>query len=171
MTLRQAMPTFLLLLLLLPLWTVSAGAQIPLGRKAKVEVDASSRVLVATPFLEGRDPADAVKVGNGLRDRISSRLGGKYTVIPRNLMNAALKHFGYKDDDVLPVAVVSNLAAQVKAGITIVTVLTPTASGGYAVKAEVRGLGTPVEVTLTQGDGQPLEDLGSAIADLIKSNM
>ncbi len=166
MTPRQA-----ILFLLLSLCTVSAEAQIPLGRKAKTEVDATSRVLVATPFLEGRDPADAVKVGNGLRDRISSHLGSKYTVISRNLMNAALKHFGYKDDDVLPPSVVSNLAAQVKAGITIVTVLDPTASGGYAVTAEVRGLGAPVEVKLTQGDGQPLEALGSAVADLIKSNM
>lgn len=167
MTPRQVTP----LLLLLSLWAVSAEAQIPLGRKAKTEVDATSRVLVATPFLEGRDPADAVKVGNGLRDRISTHLGSKYTVIPRNLMNAALKHFGYKDDDVLPESVVSNLAAQVKAGITIVTVLAPNASGGYAVTAEVRGLGTPVEVNLTQGAGQALEALGAAVADAIKSNM
>lgn len=167
MTPRQVTP----LLLLLSLWAVGAEAQIPLGRKAKTEVDATSRVLVATPFVEGRDPADAVKVGNGLRDRISTHLGSKYTVIPRTLMNAALKHFGYKDDDVLPESVVSNLAAQVKAGITIVTVLAPTASGGYAVTAEVRGLGTPVEVSLTQGAGQALEALGAAVADAIKSNM
>lgn len=167
MTPRQATLSMLVLLLS----AVGAEAQIPLGRKSKTEVDATSRVLVATPFLEGRDASDAVKVGNGLRDRISTHLGSRYTVIPRNLMNAALKHFGYKDDDVLPAAVVSNLAAQVKAGIMIVTVLAPTAGGGYAVTAEVRGLGAPVEVNLTQADGQALEALGAAVADLIKSNM
>lgn len=166
---RQTTLSMLVLLLLLG-GAVGAEAQIPLGRKAKAEVDATSRVLVATPFLEG-NASDAVKVGNGLRERISTHLGSKYTVIPRNLMNAALKHFGYKDDDVLPESVVSNLAAQVKAGIMIVTVLAPTASGGYAVTAEVRGLAAPVEVSLTQIDGQALEALGAAVADLIKSNM
>jgi len=155
---------------------VAAEAQITLRRtakveKARVEVDATSRILVVTPFLEGSDASDAVKVCNALRERLSTHLGSKYTVVSRDLMNAALKHFGYGDDEVLPEAVLPDLAARVEAGIMIVTVLDPTADGRYTAKAEVRGLGTPVEVSLTQVDGEPLEALGVAVAEQIKSKM
>ena len=169
---RQA--TLAMLVLLLS--AVGAEAQITLGRtakgeKAKVEVDAASRILVATPFLEGRDASEAVKVCNAVRDRLITHLGSKYTVVPRSHMNTALKHFGYKDDEVLPEAVFPDLAARVEAGITIVTMLAPTGDGRYAAKAEVRGLGTPVEVSVTQVDGEPLEAVGVAVADLIAADL
>lgn len=123
------------------------------------------------PLREGKDASQAVKVCNGLRDRISTHLGSNYTVISRNQTNLALTYFGYKDDELLPESVLPDLATRAEAGIMIVTVLAPTGDGRYAVTAQVRGLATPVEVSLTQVAGEPLEAVGAALADLIKSKM
>ena len=115
-------------------------AQIPIARKVSSgPVDASTRVLVANPYLAEGNTADAVKIGAGLRDRFAKVVGAKYTVIPREMMNVALKHFGFQGDDVIPVESVSALAGQVKAGIQVVTKVTP-AGGGYEVTAEVHGM-------------------------------
>lgn len=162
--------------LVLVLSAVSVEAQITLrpnakADNAKVEVDSASRILVAAPFREGQDLSAAVKVCNGLRDQLSTRTDVKYTVISRKLMNAALKLAGYKEDEVLPEPVLSNLAAQMKAGIVILTVLDPTGDGRYVAKAEVRGLKAPVEVSLTQVKGESLEEFGASLADQIRSRM
>ncbi len=155
---------------------VSAEAQITLrsnakADNAKAEVDSASRILVAAPFREGRDVSAAVKVCNGLRDQLSIRTDSRYTVISRNLMNTALKLAGYKEDEVLPESVLSSLAAQMKAGIVILTVLDPTDDGRYIAKIEVRGLKAPIEVTLTQVKGESLEEFGASLADQIRSRM
>lgn len=160
--------------LVLLLGAVSAEAQITLRPNAKADnakVDSASRILVAAPFREGQDLSAAVRVCNGLRDQLSTRTDVKYTVISRSLMNAALKLAGYKEDEVLPEPVLSSLAAQMKAGIVILTVLDQTGDGRYIAKTEVRGLKAPVEVSLTQVKGESLEELGASLADQVRSRM
>ena len=147
----------------------SLEAQIPI-RKKETAIDASTRVLVTTPFVDGGVAADAVKLGHGLRDRFTRMVGSKYTVIPRELMNVALKHFGYKGDDMLPLASIGALADQVKAGITVVSTLTGS-DGSYTVTAQITGLSKTVEVTVTQTAGQSLSALGQAVADALKPNV
>lgn len=141
-------------------------AQIPVRRGA---VDPDARILVANPQVSG-DAGDAVKIGNGLRDRMARVAGRKYTVVSRDIMNIALTHFGYKEDDILPPAAITALAEQVKAGIVVVSELSG-APGAYSVKIMVSGGGKSFEGSVSQASGQGLDALGAAAAELLKGTI
>lgn len=149
----------------------AASAQLPPRKTTTVaasQIDASSRVLVATAVVEGEaTPADAVAFSNAMRTAVTKAVDGKLTVVTRERMNEALKTFGYNADEILPDAPVQALADQLKTGKLVTAKLTKT-GGKLSAVATVKGKG---DVTATQEDGQSAAAFGEAVAQLVKANL
>ena len=153
--------------------TLSAGvahAQLNAPKKAsEVEVNRDARILVATPVLEGGRANDAVEIGIGMRNRFTRIVTAKYTIVTREQMNKVLARYGYKGDEALPPEVLEELAGQVWAGVAVETHAVAGEEGIYTVTARVTGLRNPIEVKVTQAEGQGLKEFGAAIADAIRA--
>lgn len=149
----------------------AASAQLPPRKTVTVaasQIDASSRVLVATAVVEGEvTPADGVAFSNAMRTAVTKAVDGKLTVLTRDRMNEALKTFGYAADEALPDAPVQALADQLKTGKLVTAKLTKV-NGKLTAVVTVKGKG---DVTATQEDGQSIAAFGEAAAQLVKANL
>jgi hypothetical protein len=164
------MRTLVLVALALTGFSVTAQAQLPPGRRnAAASIDPAKRVIVTNASVEGDcTPAEALSFSGSLRTKLAKLLDGKFTVVTKEQMNAALKAYGYPADEILPPTEAERLGDMLKAANVVLAKLTKGASGRLEVVASVKGKG---EVTLAQAEGQSLGDFGSAVAALVVANI
>ncbi|HJS48037.1 MAG TPA: hypothetical protein VJ773_08650 [Gemmatimonadales bacterium] len=146
-----------------------AAAQIP--SNARPVMNNAPKLFVATPHVgRSADSANAVGVGDALRERMDRVVGRNFRVVPRDQMNQALVQYGYPADAILVPTVARRLALELQARTMVTTDLRPQAAGQYS--ATTRLIGTNDEagqaVTLTQAAGQTGATFGAALADALK---
>lgn len=158
----------LLTLTLLATGTTALAAQIPTRRPAQTQVTSAPRILVANPHtFNARDSVPAVTIGDGIRTRLDKISGNQFRVLGRSDMNEALVQFGYPVDAILAALPARNLAQSLNARLLVASTVTRSQSGQYSVTSRLAGLNDDAGnvVTLTQGSGQVLTDLGAKLAD------
>lgn len=126
------------------------------------------KVMVATPYpSSSADSANAVVLGNGMRDKLSRSLGTEWQVITRLDMNKNLANSGYPADPLLPPDQARSLATFLVARMLVTTVIAKSADARYLASARVVGISDDAGqlVKATQAPGQQLSDFGSKVAD------
>ncbi len=156
--------------LLLGLAAVLPGAlagQIPPKRTTTVAAASDNRLLVSTLAVDGLEAAAAVAVSDGLRRRFAQLAGGRYQVLTREAVNGALTQFGYAADDILPMAAVQVLAAQLKASFVVAGRLEAAEAGRVRASASFarRDGSDRTEIAGAQGEGQSPEAFGALLAE------
>ncbi len=129
------------------------------------------RLLVANPHtFAAADSAAAVRVGNGMREKIEAVSDKWYTVIQRAQMNDALIQYGYPPDAVLPPLVARQLGTQLQARAMVIGTLARGDGGKVMIEARlVAGNDqTGHIISMTQAAGQSFEDLGGKLAESLK---
>lgn len=162
------MRTFTLLVLLVAVLASGARAQIPPKRTTTVATaTAENRLLVSTLAVEGIEAAAGVAVSDGLRRRFAQLAGGRYQVLTRDAVNSALSQFGYAADDILPLAAVQVLAAQLKAAFVVAGRVEAAEAGRVRASATFsrRDGSGRTEVAAAQGEGQSPEAFGAVLAE------
>lgn len=128
------------------------------------------RLLVATPYAaNSADSAVAVRVGDGLRQRMDDVAGRWFTVITREQMGETLVRYGYPPDAVLPPGLSRNLASNLQSRFLVSATLGRTPGGRYALQVRAAGINDRAgyAVTLAQAPTQAPEDFGKAAADAL----
>lgn len=144
------------------------AAQIPPKRTTAVAAAAAdNRLLVSTLAVEGIEVATGVAVSEGVRRRFAQLAGGRYQVLSRDAVNGALLQFGYAADDILPLAAVQVLAAQLKAAFVVAGRVESAGDGRLHASASFarRDGSGRTEVAAIQAEGQTPEALGAALAE------
>ncbi|NOT06850.1 MAG: hypothetical protein HOP28_01460 [Gemmatimonadales bacterium] len=149
------------------------AAQLRSGRPPLPEqLNNNPRLLVANPFsFSSTDSASAVRVGIGMRDRIS-KFGDKWwRVITRQQMNDALLQYAYPIDAVLPPLVARQLANSLQARGLVLSTLLRGDGGRYTVEARLAGLNDDAGhmVRIAQLPNQALEEFGAKVADSLQN--
>lgn len=145
-------------------------AQLRPNRNTPARVNTNPRLLVATPHVfASQDSAAAVRVGNGMRNRLSGQTDRWFNVVTREQMNDALTQYAYPIDAVLPPPVARTLAVALTARAMVSSTMTRDAGGRYTVHARLAGLSDDAGhlVVVSQGAAQNLEDFGSAAANAL----
>lgn len=162
------MRTLTLLLLLVAVLAPGSQAQIPPKRTTAVAAASSeNRLLVSTLAVDGIEAVAAVAVSDGLRRRFAQLSGGRYQVLSREAVNSALSQFGYAADDILPMAAVQVLAAQLKAAYVVAGKVEGGEPGRVRASASFarRDGSGRTEISAAQGEGQSPEAFGAALAE------
>jgi tetratricopeptide (TPR) repeat protein len=126
------------------------------------------RLLVANPYAANTaDSSASVRVGDGMRKRMSEVAGRAFNTISREQMNEALLQYAYPADAVLPPSVARTLASQLQARFLVSATLSRAEGGRYAVQVRAIGLNDKAghAVTVQQAPSQSLEDFGKSAAD------
>lgn len=129
------------------------------------------RLLIANPHsFAAADSAAAVRVGNGMREKVEAVADKWYSVIQRNQMNDALIQYGYPPDAVLPPLVARQLGTQLQARAMVVGTLTRGEGGRVSIDARlVAGNdNTGHLVSMSQAAGQSFEDFGAKLAESLR---
>jgi tetratricopeptide (TPR) repeat protein len=140
---------------------------IPRGARTTQTVANAPRIMVANPFaFASADSASAVKVGTAARAEMKSIVGRNFTVIEQVQMNDALKQYGYPVDAILSPPLATTLAKNIQARVIMTGTMSRGEGGRTIVTARLVGVNDDAGnvVTLTQGQGQSLEDFGKKIA-------
>ncbi len=157
------------------LGVLSVGVAAPLAAQLRASRPAAQprnlpRLLVANPHtFVAADSAPAVRIGQGMRNKLDGIADRWYTVIERDQMNDALTQYGYPPDAVLPPLVARQLGSQLQARASVISTL---AREGGQIKVEARVLSgndqTGHLVTMAQVAGQSPEDLGAKLAESMR---
>jgi tetratricopeptide (TPR) repeat protein len=148
---------------------VPAAAQgIPRGARTQT-VNAAPRLMVANPFaFAPADSAPAVKIGTAAREDMKGIVGRNFTVVEQAQMNDALKQYGYPVDAILSPPLATTLAKNIQARVLMSGTMART-GGRTSVTARLIGVNDDAGnvVTLTQQQGQSLEDFGKKLAQAL----
>jgi len=150
--------------------TAPASAQLRASRPTR-PVQNNPRLMVANPHsFAAADSAAAVRVGAGMREKITDIADKWYTTVQRNQMNDALVQYGYPPDAVLPPLVARQLATQLQSRAFVSSTLARGEDGRVTIEARVLAGNdqTGFIVRRTQEANQSFEDLGKAIAEDLK---
>lgn len=145
-------------------------AQLRPNRNVPVRVNTNPRLLVATPHVfAAQDSAAAVRVGNGMRNRLITQTDRWFNVLTRDQMNEALTQYAYPIDAVLPPPVARTLASTLQSRALVMSTMTRDASGRYTIQARLVGINDDAGhlVTLSQAPNQSPEDFGQAAANAL----
>jgi tetratricopeptide (TPR) repeat protein len=136
------------------------------GRPTQTVVNAP-RLMVANPFaFASADSASAVKIGTAAREEMKNIVGQNFSVVEQAQMNEALQQYGYPVDAILSPPLASTLAKNIQARVIMSGTMARGAGGGATVTARLVGVNDDAGnvVTLTQQQGQSLEDFGKKLA-------
>ena len=142
---------------------------IPRGARSSQTVTNAPRLMVANPFAyASADSASAVRIGSSARQQMKDIAGRNYTVIEQTQMNDALKQYGYPVDAILTPPLATTLAKNIQARVLMTGTLAR-AGGRTAVTARLAGVNDDAGnvVTLTQAQGQSLDDFGKKLAQAL----
>jgi tetratricopeptide (TPR) repeat protein len=155
--------------------TVSAAplvAQgIPRNSRTTQTVNNAPRLMVANPFAyAAADSVNAVRIGSAAREEMKRIVGRNFTVIEQSQMNDALKQYGYPTDAILSPALATTLAKNIQARVLLTATLARAAGGKAAITARLIGVNDDAGnvVTLSQPDGQSLQDFGKKVAEALE---
>jgi tetratricopeptide (TPR) repeat protein len=143
-----------------------AAQGIPRGARTQT-VNVAPRLMVANPFaFASADSATAVKIGSATREAMKGIGGRNFSVVEQAQMNDALKQYGYPIDAILSPALATTLAKNIQARVLITGTLARGAGGRASVTARLAGVNDDAGnvVTLSQQQGQSLEDFGKKVA-------
>ena len=138
---------------------------IPRGARTQT-VTAAPRLMVANPFANApADSANAVRIGSAAREQMKDVVGRNFTVVEQAQMNDALKQYGYPVDAILSPPLATTLAKNIQARV-LMTGTMVRAGNRVSVTARLIGVNDDAGnvVTLTQGQGQSLDDFGKKLA-------
>ncbi|MEA2713031.1 MAG: hypothetical protein QOK27_992 [Gemmatimonadales bacterium] len=144
-----------------------AAQGIPRGARTSQTVANAPRLMVANPFaFASADSASAVKIGAAAREEMKAIVGRNFTVVEQVQMNDALKQYGYPVDAILSPPLATTLAKNIQARVLMSGTLAHGAGGRTSVTARLVGVNDEAGyvVTLTQQQGQSLEDFGKKLA-------
>src|SRR5918998_981349 len=146
-----------------------AAQGIPRGARTSQTVPNAPRLMVANPFaFAPGDSAIAVRIGSAVRDQMKEVVGRNFTVIEQSQMNDALKQYGYPVDAILSPPLATTLAKNIQARV-LMTGTMVRAGDRVSVTARLTGVNDDAGnvVTLTQGQGQSLDDYGKKLAQAL----
>jgi tetratricopeptide (TPR) repeat protein len=147
--------------------TAPVGAQgIPRGARTQT-VNNAPRLMVANPFANAAaDSATAVRIGTAARQEMKDIAGRNFTVIEQSQMNDALTQYGYPVDAILNPQLATTLAKNIQARVLMTGTMVRGNGGRAVVTARLTGVNDDAGnvVTLTQGQGQSLDDFGKKLA-------
>lgn len=126
------------------------------------------RLMVANPHsFSAQDSTASVRVGEGLRDRITTVSDRWYKALTRAQMNEALQQYAYPVDAVLPPMVARQLASSLTARIMVISTMLKGEGNRYVVEARLAGINDDAGqmVRLTQNPNESFEAFGSRVAD------
>lgn len=138
--------------------------------RAQPRVNPNPRLLVATPHVfAASDSAAAVRVGNGMRNRLVGQAERWFNVITRDQMNEALEQYAYPPDAVLPPMVARTLASTLQARFMVSSTMTRDAGGRYTISARLAGMNDEAGhlVVNVQAADQSFEEFGVATANAL----
>src|SRR3954453_14386315 len=147
-----------------------AAQGIPRGARTTQTVTNAPRLMVANPFAyASRDSGAAVQIGTAMRQEMKDMVGRNFTVIEQAQMNDALKQYGYPTDAILSPPLATTLAKNIQARVGVTSTMTRgTGGAGGPTTVTARFIGVNDDagnvVTLTQQQGQSLEDFGKKLA-------
>jgi tetratricopeptide (TPR) repeat protein len=144
-----------------------AAQGIPRGARTTQTVANAPRVMVANPFaFATADSVSAVRIGTAAREEMKGIVGRNFTVVEQAQMNDALKQYGYQVDAILSPPLATTLAKNMQARVLMSGTLAHGAGGRIVVTARLTGVNDEAGyvVTLTQQQGQSLEDFGKKLA-------
>jgi tetratricopeptide (TPR) repeat protein len=107
-----------------------------------------------------------VRIGSAARQEMKDIAGRNFTVIEQSQMNDALKQYGYPVDAILSPQLATTLAKNIQARVLMTGTMVRGDGGRAAVTARLTGVNDDAGnvVTLTQGQGQSVEDFGKKLA-------
>lgn len=143
-----------------------AAQGIPRGARTQT-VNAAPRLMVANPFaFAPADSAPAVRIGSAAREEMKGIVGRNFSVVEQSQMNDALKQYGYPVDAILSPPLATTLAKNIQARVLMSGTMSRGAGGRATVTARLTGVNDDAGnvVTLTQQQGQSLEDFGKKLA-------
>src|SRR5688572_178409 len=147
--------------------TAPLGAQgIPRGARTQT-VNNAPRLMVANPFSNAAaDSANAVRIGSAARQEMKDIAGRNFTVIEQSQMNDALRQYGYPVDAILNPQLATTLAKNIQARVLMTGTMVRGDGGRAVVTVRLSGVNDDAGnvVTLTQGQGQSLDDFGKKLA-------
>ena len=150
--------------------TAPLGAQgIPRGARTQT-VNNAPRLMVANPFSNAAaDSANAVRIGSAARQEMKDIAGRNFTVIEQSQMNDALRQYGYPVDAILNPQLATTLAKNIQARVLMTGTMVRGNGGRAVVTARLTGVNDDAGnvVTLTQGQGQSLDDFGKKLAQAL----
>ena len=147
-----------------------AAQGIPRGARATQTVANAPRLMVANPFaFAPTDSANAVRIGTAMRNEMKDIVGRNFTVVEQSQMNDALKQYGYPLDAILSPPLATTLAKNIQARVVVTGTMAKGAGDRTAVTARFIGVNDDAGnvVTLTQQQGQSLDDFGKKLADAL----
>ncbi|MEO8088745.1 MAG: hypothetical protein ABI703_00445 [Gemmatimonadales bacterium] len=151
--------------------TAPVAAQgIPRGSRTQTVANTAPRLMVANPFaFASADSATAVKIGTAAREEMKSIAGRSFNVVEQAQMNDALKQYGYPVDAILSPPLATTLAKNIQARVLVSGTLSRGAGGRTSVTARLTGVNDDAGnvVTLSQAQGQSLEDFGKKVAQAL----
>jgi tetratricopeptide (TPR) repeat protein len=125
------------------------------------------RFMVANPFaFASADSANAVRIGSAARQEMKDIAGRNFTVVEQSQMNDALKQYGYPVDAILSPPLAVTLAKNIQARVLMTGTMARGEGGRATVTARLTGVNDDAGnvVTLTQQQGQSLDDFGKKLA-------
>jgi tetratricopeptide (TPR) repeat protein len=126
--------------------------------------------MVANPFaFASADSVNAVRIGTAARQEMKDIVGRNFTVVEQSQMNDALKQYGYPVDAILSPPLATTLAKNIQARVLMTGTMTRGTGGkGGPTTVTARLVGVNDDagnvITLTQQQGQSLEDFGKRLA-------
>jgi tetratricopeptide (TPR) repeat protein len=165
---------YLLRLVLVALVGVVSAAPLTaqgIPRNARTQtVNAAPRLMVANPFaFASADSATAVRIGTAAREEMKDIVGRNFSVVEQAQMNDALKQYGYPVDAILTPPLATTLAKNIQARVLMSGTMSRGPGGRTTVTARLTGVNDDAGnvVTLTQGQGQTLQDFGKKLAQAL----
>ncbi len=151
--------------------SVPVAAQgIPRGARTQTVTNTAPRLMVANPFaFASADSVMAVRIGSAARNQMKDIAGRNFNVVEQAQMNDALKQYGYPVDAILSPPLATTLAKNIQARVLVSGTLSKGAGGRATVTARLTGVNDDAGnvVTLTQQQGQSLEDFGKRVAQAL----
>ncbi|HEV8599563.1 MAG TPA: tetratricopeptide repeat protein [Gemmatimonadales bacterium] len=126
------------------------------------------RLMVANPHsFSAQDSTASVRVGHGMRERISTISDRWYKTLLRTQMNEALQQYAYPVDAVLPPMVARQLASSLSARVMVISTMLKGEGNRYHVEARLAGINDEAGqmVRLTQNPNESFEAFGARVAD------
>lgn len=143
---------------------------IPRGARTQTVNNVAPRLMVANPFaFASADSVTAVKIGSAAREAMKGIAGRNFNVVEQVQMNDALKQYGYPVDAILTPPLASTLAKNIQARVLVSGTMARGAGGNTSVTARLVGVNDDAGnvVTLSQQQGQTLEDFGKKLAQAL----
>lgn len=147
-----------------------AAQGIPTGARISRTPTATTRIMVATPFVfASADSATAVAVGQAMRARmVRVAPRNQYTVISDSMMNAALEQFGYPPFSILNQQLARTLAQQIAGRVLVTSQMARDGDGRWNMVARLSGTNDDAGVTVRVAPAPQPADMGTAAVDALK---